>query len=107
MKLLLDECLPRKLRASFSTHDCQTVPQAGLAGKRNGELLSLAEQQSFDVLVTVDKGIEYEQNLAGRKIAILVLRSRSNQLSDPLPLVPECLARLDTLNPGEILRIGG
>ena len=70
MRLLLDECLPRKFRARFSVRDCQTVPQAGLAGKRNGELLSLAEQQSFDVLLTVDQGLEYEQNLAGRKIAI-------------------------------------
>ncbi|MCU1317126.1 MAG: hypothetical protein JWN63_2448 [Candidatus Acidoferrum typicum] len=106
MRLLLDECLPRKFRASFSAHDCETVPQAGLAGKRNGELLSLAEQQSFDVLVTVDKGIEYEQNLAGRKIAIIILRSRSNRLADLLPLAPECLVRLSAIKSGEIVRIG-
>jgi hypothetical protein len=81
-------------------------PQAGLAGKRNGELLSLAEQQSFDVLLTVDKGIEYEQNLIGRKIAIIILRSRSNRLADLLPLAPECLARLSAIKSGEIVRIG-
>ena len=106
MRLLLDECLPRKFRASFSVHDCQTVPQAGLAGKRNGEPLSLAEQQSFDVLLTVDKGIEYEQDLAGRKIAIIILHSRSNRLADLLPLAPECLVCLSGIKSGEIVRIG-
>ena len=106
MRLLLDECLPRKFRANFSVHDCQTVPQAGLAGKRNGELLSLAEQQSFDVLLTVDKGIEYEQNLAGRNIAIIILRSKSNRLADLVPLGPECLLCLSAIKSGEIVRIG-
>ena len=106
MRLLLDECLPRKFRASFSVHDCQTVPQAGLAGKRNGELLSLAEQQSFDVLLTVDKGIEYEQNLAGRNIAIIILPSKSNRLADLVPLAPECLLCLSAIKSGEIVRIG-
>jgi hypothetical protein len=61
----------------------------------------LAEQQSFDVLLTV-----YEQNLAGRKIAIIILRSRSNRLADLLPLAPECLVRLSAIKSGEIVRIG-
>lgn len=66
----------------------------------------MAEQQSFDVLLTVDKGIEYEQDLAGRKIAIIILHSRSNRLADLLPLAPGCLVCLSGIKSGEIVRIG-
>jgi predicted nuclease of predicted toxin-antitoxin system len=64
MKILLDECLPRKLKYRFASYDCQTVPEALLAGKKNGELLALAERQGFEIFVTMDKGLEYEQNLS-------------------------------------------
>jgi hypothetical protein len=107
MKILLDECLPRKLKASFVGHECQTAPEAGLAGKKNGELLSLAEDQGFEVFLTVDKGIEYEQNLAGRHVAIMILRAKSNRLADLLPLVSACLAQMRLVSVGQIVRIGG
>jgi predicted nuclease of predicted toxin-antitoxin system len=106
MKVLLDECVPRKLKDSLADRECQTVPEAGLAGKKNGELLGLAESLGFDVFVTMDKGVEYEQNLGGRRIAIIVLRSRSNRLIDLLPLVPACLVELSSIAPGQLLRIG-
>jgi len=67
MKLWLDECVPRKLKNTLTGHECQTVPDAGLAGKKNGELLALAENAGFEVFVTVDQGIEFEQNLSGAK----------------------------------------
>jgi hypothetical protein len=54
MKILLDECLPRKLLNALPDHDCQTVPQAGLAGQKNGRLLSLAENAGFNLFVTID-----------------------------------------------------
>jgi hypothetical protein len=63
MKVSLDECLPRKLKYALPDHDCQTVPEAGFAGKKNGFLLTLAEGHGFDVFLAMDKGIEYEQNL--------------------------------------------
>src|SRR5712664_4359825 len=72
MKLLIDECLPRTLKRLLGDHECRTVQEMGWSGKKNGVLLSLAELE-FDVLVTVDQGIEYEQNLANRKMAVLVL----------------------------------
>jgi len=106
MRILLDECVPRKLKYGLLDHECQTVPEAGLAGKKNGELLSLAESLGFEVLVTMDKGVEYEQNLSGRRIAIIILRSRSNRLVDLLPLLPTCLAELSSISPGQLLRIG-
>ena len=72
MKVLLDECVPRKLKNSPMDHDWQTVPDAGFAGKKNGDLLSLAEHSGFEVLLTMDKGVQYEQNLSGRRIAIII-----------------------------------
>ena len=107
MKILLDECIPRKLKFSLPRHECQTVPEAGLAGKKNGSLLDLAESAGFEIFVTMDKGLEYEQNLAGRSIAILILRARSNRLADLLPLVPNLLRTVKPARKGEIHRISG
>jgi predicted nuclease of predicted toxin-antitoxin system len=76
MKLLIDECLPRALKRLLGDHECRTVQEMGWSGKKNGVLLSLAERE-FDVLVTVDQGMEYEQDLASRKMAVLVLAARS------------------------------
>ncbi len=106
MKLLLDECIPRplKLRLAVEGHTCSTVPEAGLAGKTNGELLLLA-QRNFQVFITLDKGILFQQNLAGFRIAILIIRARSSRLVDILPQVPACLAALRAIKPGEIVRV--
>lgn len=79
MRLLFDECVSRLFKAGFAGHghECFTVPEVGLAGRKNGELLTLAEGK-FDVFVTIDKNIRYQQNLSGRKIAILIIRARSS-----------------------------
>jgi hypothetical protein len=63
VRVLLDECLPRKLKDSLPGHECATAPESGLAGKKNGQLLSLAESMGFDLFLTLDKSIEYQQNL--------------------------------------------
>jgi len=106
MKLLLDECIPRKLKNHLGAHQCQTVPQAGLAGTKNGELLSLAEAAGFEAFVTLDRGIEYQQNLTGRKLGVLLVRTSTNRLVDLLPLVPEILRVLESIKPGELIRVG-
>lgn len=106
MRILLDECVPRKLKNSIAEHDCRTVPEAGLAGEKNGELLALAERLGFEVFVTMDKGVEYEQNLSERKIAIIILRARSNRLIDLLRYVPACLEHLRVIKPGQLVRVG-
>jgi hypothetical protein len=82
MKVLLDECLPRKLKNNLIGHECQTVPEVGLAGKKNGQLLTLAREAGFEVFVTVDRGIEYELNLARRDIAVIVMHAKSSRLAD-------------------------
>ena len=107
MRLLFDECVPRALKFMFSPHghDCVTVRDAGFAGKENGELLSLAESR-FDVLITIDKNIRYQQNMSGRRLAILILRVPSNDIGDIRPLVPEALAALQTIRLGSIVEVG-
>jgi len=68
MRILIDECIDERLRNSFAGHDCQTARYAGLAGLKNGEVLTAAETANFEVFLTVDQGIEYQQNLTARKI---------------------------------------
>jgi hypothetical protein len=82
------------------------VPEAGLAGEKNGRLLSLAEAAGFDLFLTLDKGIQHQQNLAGRNIAILIVRARSNRLQDLLPHMDGCQAAMRSIQAGEIRRVG-
>ena len=107
MRLLFDECVSRLLKTAFTAHghDCLTVPEVGLAGKKNGELLRLAEGR-FDVFVTIDKNIQYQQNLTGRQIAVLIIRARSSEIDDLLEQVTGCLAALQTILPGQIVQVG-
>jgi hypothetical protein len=104
MKVLLDECVPRKFRNSLPGHDCRTVPDEGLAGKKNGELLALAENAGFRVFLTLDHGIEYQQNLHPRTIAVVILRTKSSRLAELLPQVPDLLRLLKSLEPGQLIK---
>jgi len=105
MKILLDECLPLDFRHSFATHDAHTAQWAGLKGKKNGELLRAAEAAGYDVLLTVDQGIPRQHSPAGRKLSIILVRSRTNQIEDLLPLVDAILEALETIQPGQTLAI--
>ena len=107
MRLLIDECLPQRVKFLFAEagHDCQTVREAGLSGKENGELLAAADKK-FDVLLTIDKNIRHQQSLAGRKIAILIIRPLSSDLEDIRPHVPEALRALRTIQPGQFVEVG-
>lgn len=107
MRILIDECIDERLRSSLSGHDCQTARFAGLAGLNNGQLLVAAEAAKFDVLLTVDQGFEYEQNLKARSLAVIIFRVKSNRLRELLPHVPACLSHLKSIQPGQIVRIGG
>lgn len=104
MRVLLDECRPRALAAEFDAIEETTVPDAGRAGLRNGELLDVAAP-AFDVLVTIDGSIEFQQNLAGRHIAVVALKATSNRLIDLAPLVPEVVALLSTVVRGRLYRV--
>ncbi|HEV2991344.1 MAG TPA: DUF5615 family PIN-like protein [Candidatus Angelobacter sp.] len=108
MKLLLDEMLDERLRSYFAVYDhkCATVKEAGFAGLLNGELLTAADAQGFDVLITTDRNIQYQNNLAGKKIALLIIRVFRNKLSSVVPHVPESLQALTSLKPGEVRYVG-
>lgn len=107
MKILIDECIPRKFKLSFvgPERDCQTVPEAGLAGKQNGELLELAEGR-FNVFITLDKGIEYQQNLEGRKLSVILIRARSNRFADVAQHTSQCLEAMRSIRPGQLVVVG-
>ena len=79
MKLLLDECVPRPLRNGFAGHEVITVEEAGFKGLKNGELLRSASE-NFDILITVDKGIQHQQNLSDLPLSVLLLSSPTNKL---------------------------
>jgi predicted nuclease of predicted toxin-antitoxin system len=100
MKILIDECAPHMLKSVLTAagFDCITTQEAGWSGKENGELLDLAEA-GFDALVTIDRNLRYQQNLTGRRIALLILRARSNRLADLRPHFPACVEALRTIRP--------
>ncbi len=100
MKLLLDECIDRKLAREFVDCEVKTVPQMGWAGIKNGQLLARA-QKVFDVFITVDRSFSFQQNLPQFDIAVVVLHAPSNRLTDLKPLVPQVLAILSTLTKGQ------
>lgn len=106
MRLLLDECIPRKLKNYLAIHKCTTVPEAGFAGKKNGELLTLAERAGFELFITVDQGLRYQQNLSSAKLGIVVVKSRSNRLPDLVLQVPKILQVLEEIQAGELIRVG-
>jgi hypothetical protein len=103
--VLLDECVDRRLAADIESHEVTTAPEAGWAGLTNGELLGRAQQQ-FDVLVTVDRNLPFQQDLSRFDIAVIVLRSPSNRLNDLRRLVPQLLAALPIAKRGETTWIG-
>lgn len=105
MRILLDECLPRRLKRWLSGHEVQTVPEAGWATKQNGELLALAEGQ-FDVFVTVDRNLSFQQDLGRFKIAVVVMVAKGNRESDLRPLIPKLLVALTSAVSGQITRVG-
>ncbi len=107
MKILIDECLPVALKGNLTTlgHECQTVRQAGLGSKKNGELLTLAEGR-WDVLLTSDRNIKYQQNVSGRSISILILCAKSNRMKDLLPLMPACAQALHSIQAGRVVEVG-
>lgn len=105
MRLLLDECVDERLRFLFRDHECQTARFAKLAGLKNGQLLEAAETAGFDILITVDQNIPTQQNLAMRKIAIVILCAPTNRLRDLEILVPDAISAIGSIRPGEVIRI--
>jgi len=106
MRVLLDECVPRALRTALPGHEVGTVAEAGWAGVKNGALLRLAATR-FDVLLTVDRHLEYQQNFSGLTIAVIVIDAPSNDIAVLRPLMPAVLAVLPDAKPGTVTHVSG
>lgn len=105
MRILLDECIDRRLAKLLIGHEVRTVPQEGWAGIKNGQLLNLAEAE-YEVFVSVDLGIPFQQNLSGLSLAIVLLAAPSNRLADLQQLVPELLQELPGVRQGTLVTLG-
>ncbi|HEU4325532.1 MAG TPA: DUF5615 family PIN-like protein [Roseiflexaceae bacterium] len=104
MKVLLDECLPRRLKYDLPEHQVATVPEMGWAGTKNGALLRLAET-TFEVFITADQNVAYQQNLRSMVLGIVVLVAPNNRLETLRPLMPNVVLALATIQPGELIHI--
>ena len=100
MKILLDECIDRRFAREFPGYEVKTVPQMGWAGVKNGNLMHLAETE-FDVFVTVDRNLSYQQNLPKFSIAVIVLKATSNRLADLQPFSAKIIKALPSLVKGK------
>ena len=104
MRLLLDVCVPARLRKALPAHQVSTVGIEGWSGVKNGKLLALAAG-NFDAFITVDKNLPYQQNTATLPVAVLVLDVASNELAYLLPLVPALERALSSLVRGSYVRV--
>lgn len=105
MRVLLDEQLPRQLAPLLTGHDVRTVQQQSWAGLKNGQLLDAAEAAGFTVLVTGDRNLQFQQNLAKWQLGVVVLCGASNALEDLVPLVSVAINAIDVVRPGQVLRV--
>ncbi len=105
MRILLDECVPKPLKRQLSNYQVRTVVEMGWAGKKNGELLKLMQNEGFSVLLTADQNLRYQQNLEQVEISIIVMVASSNRLEDLFPLIPNVRNALDNIVIGEIIEI--
>jgi hypothetical protein len=105
MRIVLDECVPKRLRRSLAGHQVFTIGERGWNGKRNGLLLALLVADAVDVMITVDRGIRFQQNLSLNPVALIVVLSPTNRLSDLLPFVPQIQAALVSIQSGQYVEI--
>lgn len=106
MKVLLDECVPRRFGVALAGVDVRTAREEGRTSLRNGELLSRMRSAGFTTLVTVDRNLTYQQNVAAAGIAVIVMHARSNRVVELLPLAPQVLAAMTATAPGEVAHVG-
>ncbi len=106
MRVFLDECIDWRLSRDSGGHDVKTARQMGWTAIKNGELLALAAAH-FDAFVTVDRNLSFQQNLATLPIAVIILRAKSNRLSDLRPLVQGLLSTIESAKRGMLTVVDG
>jgi hypothetical protein len=105
MRLLLDESIPRRLKFSLHSHEVRTVAEMGWAGVKNGALLGLCAE-AFDVFVTVDKNLSFQQHLPKFTIAVILMHCKSNRVQDLLQLLPALLDAIPKAPTGQVSHVG-
>jgi predicted nuclease of predicted toxin-antitoxin system len=105
MRVLIDECLPKKLKRELPGHQVMTVQEKGWSSK-NGELLRLL-QVEFDVFLTADQNLIYQQNLSNTRVAVIVLSVPNNRIEALKPLMAKVQEALKTIQPGEVVNVSG
>ena len=106
MRVLLDECLPRRLGRLLAGHEVQTVQGMGWSSASNGEILERMAPD-FDALVTMDASLVFQQDVRKLPFSVIVLSAKTNQLEDLQPLVPDVLRALHTIRPGQVAKVPG
>lgn len=105
MRVRFDEGVPRGLRRVLPGHEVTTVQALGWAGTKNGELLRRAAAAGFEVLVTTDQRMEYQQDIPAARLGVVVLRAYSTDIEVLRPLMPTVLAALPTIRPGVVIHV--
>ncbi|MCL4511170.1 MAG: hypothetical protein M1470_08895 [Bacteroidetes bacterium] len=105
MKILLDECLNWRLKKEFEPHEVFTVQDMGWSGITNGKLMAKASEQKFEVFVTIDKNLPFQQNIREYKLAVVVFQTPLNRLEYIRPLMPTLLKKLPEMVFGEVYEI--
>ena len=105
MKILLDECVDRRFADELAGHEVTATYQQGWAGIENGDLLRLASEE-FDVFLTVDRNLSFQQPIPNFDIAVVVMRAQSNRLTELKLLVPKLLEVLPSVKTGEVTWVG-
>lgn len=105
MKILFDHCVDRRLRRYLPSHEVKTTYEMGWAAYKNGALLAAAEEEGFEVFLTVDQNLQHQQNMTGRRIMVLILVVKSNRLDDLVPLVPHAEPVLQVIQAGQIIMV--
>ena len=103
MRILIDECLPKRIVRLIQGHELHTVPSAGWAGKKNGELLALMEAAGFEVFITADQNTRYQQNIKNRRIAIVILALPALHIDYIIPLIPSLHHALPNIKQGDFV----
>jgi predicted nuclease of predicted toxin-antitoxin system len=96
MKILLDECVTKHLKPKLAPHEVVTVREMGWSGIKNGKLMSLCAENNFEILLTIDKNLQYQQNLDKYSIAIVIFDSNSSDISDLESFIPKFLTQIES-----------
>ena len=102
MKLLLDECLPEDLKDFISGHQVFSVTEMDWKGIKNGELMRRSSESEFDIFLTADKNIRYQQNVSRYQIAIIVFDVFRNTLPELKPRIPKLLEMIPDVYKGNL-----